>query len=411
MIFLVVTTINFNIAGGGPQAISLSADLPVITDPVILDATTQTGYSGTPLISIAEPGFNLPVGFFLDTGSDGSVIRGFEISLWAYAGILAIGSDGNTIEDNALIFNDTGIEINSDNNIIQGNFIGTNASGDFLANAIDGIRIIGNNNIIGADPSTPDPLDGNLIGFNGGNGVNILAGAGNSILSNIIHPNNLQRIDLGNDGPTFNDPGDVDIGVNNLQNFPELTLVQGDGAGNFIIEGVADFQSGGTYRLEFFVDIPVIPDQLFLGSADLVVPGPGPESFTYNFPIPPELILGIPVDFIATATDSLGNTSEFSDPAQFSNTISGRVFEDLGTLGVKELSTDDILLENVDVHLYQDVNSNNIPDAIDSFIASTTTDVDGFWEFILPNGDFDYWVAVDSKTIGSAPLLAEQTMY
>lgn len=44
--------INFDIAGSGVQTISLIAALPTVTDPVVIDATTQPGYSGQPLIEI-----------------------------------------------------------------------------------------------------------------------------------------------------------------------------------------------------------------------------------------------------------------------------------------------------------------------------------------------------------------------
>ena len=45
-------TIAFNIPGGTPQTISPSSALPAITDPVIIDGTTQPGYAGTPLVQI-----------------------------------------------------------------------------------------------------------------------------------------------------------------------------------------------------------------------------------------------------------------------------------------------------------------------------------------------------------------------
>jgi hypothetical protein len=43
-------TINFNVSGSGIQFLFTNATLPTITDPVVIDATTQPGYAGTPLI-------------------------------------------------------------------------------------------------------------------------------------------------------------------------------------------------------------------------------------------------------------------------------------------------------------------------------------------------------------------------
>ena len=45
-------TITFNIPGPGVKAISLLIALPDITDRVVIDATTQPGYAGTPLIEL-----------------------------------------------------------------------------------------------------------------------------------------------------------------------------------------------------------------------------------------------------------------------------------------------------------------------------------------------------------------------
>ena len=73
-------TISFNISGTGVNTITPTSALPKITGQVILDATTQPGYSGTPLIRIhgtsAGSGVN---GLYFANGSDGSTIRGLMI--------------------------------------------------------------------------------------------------------------------------------------------------------------------------------------------------------------------------------------------------------------------------------------------------------------------------------------------
>src|SRR5687767_11244452 len=47
-----VDVITFNIPGAGPHTIVLASALPDITDPVVVDATTQPGYSFLPLIEL-----------------------------------------------------------------------------------------------------------------------------------------------------------------------------------------------------------------------------------------------------------------------------------------------------------------------------------------------------------------------
>jgi len=69
-------------------------------------------------------------------------------------------------------------------------------------------------------------IDGNLIAFNGTNGVclpdNNNPAVRIAILGNAIHSNAQLGIDLGAPGPTPN-PGNRLTGANNLQNFPILT--------------------------------------------------------------------------------------------------------------------------------------------------------------------------------------------
>jgi hypothetical protein len=44
--------IQFQIPAEGPYSIQPTTTLPFITDPVVLDATTQPGFSGTPLVDL-----------------------------------------------------------------------------------------------------------------------------------------------------------------------------------------------------------------------------------------------------------------------------------------------------------------------------------------------------------------------
>src|SRR5262249_32018155 len=74
-------TISFAIPGGGVHTITPASVLPTITDAVILDGTTQSGYAGSPLIEI--DGSQIPNPVFSTNGlvvsAAGSVIKGLDI--------------------------------------------------------------------------------------------------------------------------------------------------------------------------------------------------------------------------------------------------------------------------------------------------------------------------------------------
>ena len=99
-------TITFQIKGTAPFTINLSSALPDVTDPVTIDATTQPGYSGTPVVELN--GTNTAagsVGLQLDSGFN--TVLGLAINRFPAQGIV----------------------LNGVSNVIQGNFIGTDTTG------------------------------------------------------------------------------------------------------------------------------------------------------------------------------------------------------------------------------------------------------------------------------------------
>lgn len=228
--------IEFDISGTGPFTITPNSELPAITVPLVIDGETQPGAScptsNNPAnLLIVLDGSNAGVGtnvdgLTLDTGSEGSVIRGVVIGNFDRGGIfigsndnkvrcnhLGVGADGlssmgngdgifiiganNTIggqvvpaQRNVISANTgSGIYLFSggDNNRIRGNFIGTTADGlDELGN-VSGIYMTGDNNIIGGTAS----LAGNVISGNspsiiGSFGIRVNTGDGNVIQGNYI---------------------------------------------------------------------------------------------------------------------------------------------------------------------------------------------------------------------------------
>ncbi|MCA9416293.1 MAG: hypothetical protein KC917_08490, partial [Candidatus Omnitrophica bacterium] len=104
----------------------------------------------------------------------------------------------------------------------------------------------------------------------------------NSILQNqyLSEASNL-GIDLGTDGATSNDPGDVDEGPNGLQNFPELTTATNEG-GTTRVRGNFNSYPGIDYRLEFFsAPTPARAGETYLGFVEVLTDSGGNASFDF----------------------------------------------------------------------------------------------------------------------------------
>jgi CSLREA domain-containing protein len=271
-------------------------------------------------------------GIALQLGAASNVIAGNYIGTNA-AGLAALpnrygviflqSSQNNTIGGTTsaarnVISGNQGVGIRldtSDNTLIQGNYIGTAADGmSALGNQVgtdgsltpgDGITIQASN---GTTVGGTTAGAGNVIAFNAGSGVSVLASSlNNRMLGNAIYANTALGIDLGGNGVTTNDGGDGDAGQNNLQNFPVLTSVTSGG----LVSGSLDStvaNSAYPVQLEFFANTTCDAaghgeGEVYLGSLSLTTPG----NFTFSFtPITGKNVI------TATATDADGNTSEFS---------------------------------------------------------------------------------------------------
>src|SRR6185295_12404892 len=92
--------IAFNISGSGVQTINLLSALPAITDPVIIDATTQSSFSGAPLIELNGSSAGATSGLIINAGN--CTVRGLIINRFAESGIDLSTNGGNVIEGNYL---------------------------------------------------------------------------------------------------------------------------------------------------------------------------------------------------------------------------------------------------------------------------------------------------------------------
>ncbi len=285
---------------------------------------------------------------------------------------------GNVVYGNAALLLATG----SHHNTIQGNFIGTNATGTAGVGAVVGIHtnnaphdnliggsaagagnvISGNangiqfvdgaaantvqGNFIGTDPTgllpvpnggigiylaTPaagsviggvNPGEGNTIAFND-TGVFGASGSGWTIRGNSIHSNGNLGIDLANDGVNPNDIGDADTGSNGRQNFPIVSSVTAlvPGGASTRIQGHLHSAASTTFDLDFYANPACsnFPREFLEGETYLGSSQVTTDGAgTFLFDVTLPVVVEAGARITATATDPGGNTSEFSQRIIFS---------------------------------------------------------------------------------------------
>jgi len=219
-------TVAFAI-GSGHQTITLDPILGGLgtSMPLSIDATTQPGYAGSPLVEIncggksvdalvIEGGFTTVKGLVITNGcqtgiridtAGGNTIQGNFIGTdWTGA------SDGNVYEGINVLFrnnqiggttaaarnvvvggtNGVAIALQSDGNQVQGNYINTNAAGTgLLGHATEGIGVTGANNTIGGlGGGNVINVPGNPTGTNG-DGISTNYDSGTIIQGNFIGTN------------------------------------------------------------------------------------------------------------------------------------------------------------------------------------------------------------------------------
>lgn len=152
-------TISFNISGSGVQSISPGSALPTLVNSVIIDGYSQPGASvntsptsDNAVVLIELNGANAGLlgvnGLLLGEGSGGSRISGLAINRFSGASIL----------------------VQSDSNTIDGNFLGTDATGNVAMSVTGGFGIAieasSNNTIGGLLPAARNIIGGNSDGIN-----------------------------------------------------------------------------------------------------------------------------------------------------------------------------------------------------------------------------------------------------
>jgi hypothetical protein len=229
-------TIAFGL-GSGARTIAPTDSLPVITDSVAIDGTTQPGFSGTPLIRLdGETGG--AVGLRVSDGG-GTSIRGLSVTGWYGTGIIVqnsrltwlagnyigLAQDGQTAAPNG-----DGVYMNSSPNstiggtkpadrnvisgnagdgiwlqgssgnegiVVQGNRIGTNSDGTAaVPNQGNGATVGSDDVLVGGSSAAA----GNLVSGNAGDGINLTAKS--DLLQNKIGTNaaGTGQVPNGDDG-------------------------------------------------------------------------------------------------------------------------------------------------------------------------------------------------------------------
>jgi hypothetical protein len=211
-------------------------------------------------------------------------------------------------------------------NLVQGNLIGTTAAGKPLGNGGDGVFegygfldvypyiVYSMNNTVGGTATGA----GNVIAYNGHNGVTVGyftgdASAGDTILSNSIYGNAALGIDLADDGVTPNVPGGVFGAPNDLQPYPNLLAFAQFGT-KTLITGSLDDVPDTTYTIQIFGNPAADPSgygqgQILLSTQTVTTDANGIATFQVTIA---SLPIGI-TSASATATDPFGDTSEFAN--------------------------------------------------------------------------------------------------
>ena len=272
--------ITFTIAVG-PQTIALGADLPPITEPVLINGYTQTGAPNASENTIVDPGDgdNAVILIMVDgggnacvdfaNGSDGSTIQGLSIVNCGGPGIfvetgadtitirgnfIGVEPDGTTANPNG----DVGVETEAagtkiggtnpgDRNLIGGNasdgiFVGPDASGATIQGNRIGTNAAGTgavpNSLGSGNPAVDvefsdhitigglNPGEGNLISGNDEIGIGVIVSSAILIQGNLVGTDVTGGIALANNsaGIDFEDGQDVTIDGNLVSGNAEIGI-------------------------------------------------------------------------------------------------------------------------------------------------------------------------------------------
>ena len=267
-------TITFNIPGSGPFLIQPVTLLPPLAGETTLDGTTQPGYAGTPLIELStfsgaglrmtgtgsntirgvcihnftagvqiESNDNVLEGCFIGTDPTGTAGPGNGTGV-----VITAGTSGNTIggsapgSGNLISGNGTGVQSTGGTaSVIQGNLIGTDLTGNFTIPNGEGVSLTGTTGfLIGGS----NPGEGNVISGSTGDGIHVSVGSGCTIQGNKIGTNSAGTEALPNQygilssgAPALVIGGDFNAGEGNLISGNQLDGIFITGSVGTVVKG------------------------------------------------------------------------------------------------------------------------------------------------------------------------------
>jgi hypothetical protein len=353
-------TILFDIPGDGPHTIVAPTALSLINGgTTIIDGYSQPGSS----VNTLSEGSNANLRIVLTTGGDNAIlnidnstaiIQGLAIHSGAGHGISIVNSEDDQILGNFIGTDVTGtvdlgnagmgVDIDLSSNVTVGgpvpahrNVISGNGQGgvsDFgvtdtvinnligfsknlqpLGNAGRGVYSGSDSSIVGSD----EPGLANRIGYNTGQGIEVVSvGKSVGIRGNSIGHNTELGIDLRNGGPsgvvTPNDVNDLDDGPNAFQNFPVLTSLE-IFPESFVLKGTLDVNPAvldPNYTIRVYASSQCDPSGHGEGERFLAAFKVAIDKNLETFQDVISATLA-PGEFVtATASDSFERTSEFS---------------------------------------------------------------------------------------------------
>jgi titin len=267
-------TIRFNIPGSGVHTISPTSALPPVTQPLILDGTTQPGshcntqaVGDDAVLNIELDGHLAgPDTFGLDIRSANNVVRGLVINRFGFIGLIVNGprATGNRAECN---------------------FIGTDPTGTRSLGNRDGVFFSGGataNLLGGTTPAARNLVSGNQLG---GVGIADPGTANNTVQGNYIGTDASGTASLGNgrdavvifNGAGGNTIGGTQMGAGNVLSGNYRDGVRIDNVNGNVVQGnYIGTTAAGTGRLPNLgngVTIELGAGQNTIGGAMGVTPG------------------------------------------------------------------------------------------------------------------------------------------
>jgi parallel beta-helix repeat protein len=303
-------TIEFDFPGAGPHTITVQSELPQVTDPLVIDGTTQSGYaSGAPVVELRGGGGlgSSANGLYITADNSrvsGLAIGGFSraaIDMQADNGEVSANFIGTEIGGSSADANGIGVELTGSDFVVIDNLISGNSSEGLTISGInpgDGDHVV-ERNTVGLDVTGTFALPNGQFGLRAAMSV---GGSGSTIIDNVVS---------GNDGTgiaVFGD--DIEVRGNHVGVTPDGNTAVANGGHGIDIRSGSRIVIGGSAE----ADRNVISGNGQSGVRIIAALGQVPQNVT---------IVG---NYIGTSADGVGALGN-SDSGVF---ISGSPFNTIG---------------------------------------------------------------------------------